>query len=176
MNINIEIIYIFIIVFVCLVVLSIILIYLYIQTNSKYTLLRTAGNSDKDESIIGNAEKVANKIVSNAKKIDEKFDSIFLELEDKVIKKWEQNSTSLFNQKLSSLDNHLEKAIQEIYKKAEDDLSKYKKAKLKDFDMELDALVKDISKKIISREIDISQHRNLIENGLERAKKDGLFG
>ncbi len=175
MNINIEILYIFIILFVCLVILCIVLIYLYISSQSKYTLLRTAGLSEKDESLVNNAEKIANRIIANAKKLDEKFDSAVDSTINQIVKKWNQNSDELLVKSIKNLDSELNKTIQDIYKKESDSLSNYKKEKLKDFDSELSAVVKKISKEIIMREIDMSQHKKLIAEGLERAKKDGLF-
>ncbi len=175
MNINIEFVYIFIILFVCIVILCIALIYLYTSIQSKYTALKTAGLSEKDHSIVNNAEKIAAKIINSAKKLDEKFDQAVSTSINQIILKWNDDSNALLSKNLKVLDDELKKTIQDIYNKENDELALYKKTKLKDFDLELSQVVKKLSKEIIMREIDTSQHKKLIEEGLERAKKDGLF-
>ncbi len=175
MNIDNQILYIIILIFSCLVLLCITLMYLYMNAISKYTKIRTAGLSEKDESVINNAKEIAQKIIDSAKKLDEKHDSIMAKVVGDISLKWSQSAETIFNKNVKELDTLLNNKIQEIYKKENDSLESYKKEKLNDFNKEMSETVNKLAKAIIKREIDINQHNELIKDGLERAKKSGLF-
>jgi len=149
--------------------------YLYIKTLDKYTKVRTAGLSEKDESVINKAKEIADKIVNSAKKLDEKHDSIMAKVVDQVKSNWLESANEIFNKNAKILDQELNKTVTELYKKETVNLDLYKSTKIKEFDNLLNEYIEKLGKKILKREINLEDHRKLIADGLERAKANGLF-
>lgn len=168
MNIDVQIIYIIVLLFTSIVLLCITLMYLYITTLNKYTKV-------KDDPIIENAEKIAKKIVESAKNFDKRYDKMMISVVDQVINKWSQSANDILNKNVKVLDTNLQNVASNIYKKETSDLALYKKEKMSEFDRLLAQRVNSLSKQIISREIDLGEHKALINASLERAKAIGLF-
>src|SRR3989344_7163596 len=60
-------IYILIILMIGVLMLAMAVVIMYIRVTRKYVMLRTAGQGDKDETIIGNAKKIAEEIMARAR-------------------------------------------------------------------------------------------------------------
>ncbi len=168
MNLDVQIIYILILLFTSLVLLCITLMYLYISILNKYTKI-------KEDPIINNAKKIADKIVENTQEFDEKYNQIMEKFISQMSVKWESEANTVLNKNIKILDESLKQTVQELYKKEMLDLSLYKAEKIKEFDEMLNTYVSKLGKEIVKREIDINDHKRLITEGLERAKKVGLF-
>lgn len=168
MNLDVQIVYIFILLFTCLVLLCISLMYLYISVLNKYTKV-------KDDPIINNAKRIADKIVDSTKNYEDKYDAIMAKLISEISSKWENGAAEVLNKHVKVLDDELKKTVVEIYKKESNGLEEYKKQKISEFDSMISEYVSKVGKEIIKREIDINDHKRLIADGLERAKKVGLF-
>ncbi len=168
MNLDVQIIYILILLFTSLVLLCITLMYLYISILNKYTKV-------KEDPIINNAKKIADKIVESTQEFDEKYNQIMEKFISQMSVKWESEANTVLNKNIKILDESLKQTVQELYKKEMLDLSLYKAEKIKEFDEMLNTYVSKLGKEIVKREIDINDHKRLITEGLERAKKVGLF-
>lgn len=174
-NIDIQLVYVFILLFSCLFLIVIVAISLYLNILQKYTKLRTAGQSEKDESVINNAQKIAEQIIKRAESNVEKYDEVIKKINDQIVIKWSKNADLIFEKNIKTLNENLANIVNLIYKKENDTLASYKELKLKDFDTLFSEFINKLSKEIIKREIDLSTHKKLIVEALEKAKKDGLF-
>lgn len=168
MNIDTQIVYIVILLFTCLVLLCISLTYLYISILNKYTKV-------KDDPIINNAKKIADKIVDSTQDFDNKYDQIMERFISEISAKWEKEANQILNKNIKILDDDLKKSVSDKYEKQTSDLLLYKQEKIKEFDELVGEYVAKVGKEIIRREIDVNDHKRLVEEGLERAKKVGLF-
>lgn len=168
MNIDTQIIYILILIFCCLVLLCITLMYLYITTLNKYTGI-------KDDPIINNAEKIAKKIIDSAKKMDQKHDQVINQFINQTVSKWSESAESILKTNAKILDFNLKETVASIYKAETSNLELYKKEKIKEFDDLLSETIRSLSMKIIAKEINLSEHKKLINESLERAREIGLF-
>lgn len=168
MNIDTQIVYIVILLFTCLVLLCITLIYLYISILNKYTKV-------KDDPQIDNAKKIADKIVNTAKDLDQKHDSIMSKIVDQIALKWQTSAEIIFTKNAKVLDEELKKTVESLYKKEILNLDLYKKEKMEEFDSLISDFVNTTGRQILKKEINLNDHKKLISDGLERAKKVGLF-
>lgn len=166
MNIDTQIIYVIILILSCLLLICISLMYLYMDTRSKYIKTMTD---------ILNKKASANDSF-NTDKIIEKSDRKLEQIASQIVSKWTETASIVIDKNAKLLDSNLQKKIQEIYKKDDDNFLLYKKARQKEFDKLVTDEVNKLSKEIINREIDAGQHKKLIIEGLERAKENGLFG
>jgi hypothetical protein len=142
--------------------------YLYISILNKYTKV-------KDDPLINNAKRIADKIVDSTNSFEEKYNQIMEKFVSQISEKWENEANLILNKNIKILDEDLKKTVLELYRKETVDLSLYKQEKIKEFDTLVTEYVSRVSKEIIKREIDINDHKRLINEGLERAKKVGLF-
>lgn len=168
MNLDIQIVYIFILIFTCLVLLCISLMYLYISVLNKYTKV-------KDDPIINNAKRIADKIVDSTKNYEDKYDEIMAKLISDITSKWQSGASEVLTKNIKILDEELKKKVMDVYKKDVEDLDLFKKEKMNEFEGLVSEYVIKMGKDIIKKEIDINDHKRLISEGLERAKKVGLF-
>ena len=168
MNIDNQIIYIVILLFTCIVLLCIALIYLYINILNKYAKI-------KDDPIIGNAEKIAKKIIETTKDLDQRREQIMNKTIDQIISKWSEVAETILTKNTKLLDEKLQKSVENIYKSEISNLDLYKKEKIKEFNNLLSEQIEKISRNIIKKEINLEDHKKLIVEGLERAKNSGLF-
>lgn len=168
MNIDTQIIYILILIFCCLVLLCITLMYLYITTLNKYTGI-------KDDPIIETAEKIAKKIIDSAKQMDQKHDQVIDKFISQTVSKWNELAEKILRDNTKILDNNLQKTVESIYKSETNSLDLYKKEKIKEFDDLLAETIRNLSLKIIAKEINLNEHKKLISESLERVREIGLF-
>lgn len=168
MNLDTQIVYILILLFTCLVLICISLMYLYISVLNKYTKV-------KDDPLINNAKKIADKIVNSTQDFSNKYDEIMEKFIVQISSKWEADANTVLNKNIKILDEDLKKTVQELYKKEVNDLSMYKQEKIKEFDALVSEYVTKVGKAIIKKEINLDDHKRLISDGLEGAKKVGLF-
>lgn len=168
MNLDTQIVYILILLFTCLVLICISLMYLYISVLNKYTKV-------KDDPLINNAKKIADKIVNSTQDFSNKYDEIMEKFIVQISSKWETDANTVLNKNVKILDEDLKKTVQELYKKEVNDLSMYKQEKIKEFDALVSEYVTKVGKAIIKKEINLDDHKRLISDGLEGAKKVGLF-
>ena len=65
--------------------------------------------------------------------------------------------------------------VANMHIKAEQQIEKYKQDRLKDVDKELREIVFKAAREVIGRSISFSEHEDLVNRALERAKKEKLF-
>jgi len=75
----------------------------------------------------------------------------------------------------SSLEAQQKAAQDELSRTIEEIKTTAKKEALALFDKELSEKVGTVAREILKREIDMNEHRELVINSLDQAKKDGLF-
>jgi len=181
-----DLIYILALLFSVLLLAVIILIYLYLNSLSKYSKLKTAGLSEKDESVLTNAKKISddlikkaelesNKIIEVSKDLNHKFDQITEKFIEELAVKWSKEASEIFTKNTSKLEGLLVNKLNDIYKNESDSLINFKKTKINDFEKNLESYLKSISKDILKKEIDIDNHKKLIKSALDKAIKNGLF-
>lgn len=186
MTISSDVIYIVIILLSTLLLSIIALITLFLRSQAQYTKLRTAGKSDGDDTVIDNAQKIAQeiikkaeaqalKIVESSKVVNDKYDRIVDVAIKEIINSWGNKSSQVFDKNLTLLDSELKKLIQDIYIKETKSLTDYKGQKMQEIDAKIDEFVKTVGKKILGREISLTEHKKFIQEALDLAHKNGQF-
>jgi F0F1-type ATP synthase membrane subunit b/b' len=80
-------------------------------------------------------------------------------------------------QKLTtSSEDEIRKKIDTDYESLKVEMENYKKEKLQKIDREIYGLLEEISKLVLGKAINLSDHEDLIERSIEKAKKEGIFG
>lgn len=179
MIITADIIYIVILLLTVLLLAVIVLISLFLRSEARYTKLRTAGQSESDITVIDTARKIsaeilkkaenqALKIVESSKNINNNYDIIVDKTINQIISSWSVKSDRI-------LETELKKLIQDIAKKDQKILEEYKNQKISELELKIDEFVKKVGKKIIARDITLSEHKEFISQALEEAYKNGQF-
>lgn len=79
-------------------------------------------------------------------------------------------------QKLTTLSQEeVKKKIDLDYKNSKKEIEDYKKEQLKKIDLEIYEFLEKISKIVLGKALSLSEHEDLIEKSLEKAKKEGVF-
>lgn len=84
--------------------------------------------------------------------------------------------TSSLQKKFGSLPESFEKKIQETFSTIDKQAEEYKKMQLKKIDDSIGTIVMDTYQEILSKNITLSVHTDLVVEALEKAKKEGIFG
>lgn len=88
--------------------------------------------------------------------------------EIKNFKETIQKSTSLFQ-------NEVKKKVDADYEISKKEIESYKKAELAKIDSEIYLFLEKVAKIVFGKTISLSEHEDLIEESLEKAKKEGVF-
>lgn len=79
-------------------------------------------------------------------------------------------------QKLTTLSQkEVRKKIDTDYESLKNEIEIYKKEELEKIDSEIYELLEKISKLVLGKALSLSEHEDLIEKSLEKAKKEGVF-
>lgn len=79
-------------------------------------------------------------------------------------------------QKLTTLSQKkVKEKIDADYEILRKEIEDYKKEKLQKIDSEIYALLEKIAKEVFGKALSLSEHENLIEKSLEKAKQEGIF-
>jgi len=79
-------------------------------------------------------------------------------------------------EKLTVSSQHLvKKKIDTDYEEVKKEINNYKKGKLKKIDDEIYQLLEKVSKLVLGKALSLSEHEDLIQKSLEKAKKEGAF-
>ena len=89
--------------------------------------------------------------------------------------KWQSGASEVLTKNVKILDEELKKKVEDVYKKDIEDLDLFKKEKMNEFENLVFEYVSKMGKDVIKKDIDVNDHKRLINDGLERAKKIGLF-
>lgn len=65
--------------------------------------------------------------------------------------------------------------LREAYSKAFDELQKYKEDRMKQVDSSILSIVRQVSERVISKDIDVEEHEKLVLRSLEEAKRENLI-
>jgi hypothetical protein len=80
-------------------------------------------------------------------------------------------------QKLTvSSEDEIRKKIAADYGALKIEMENYRKEKMQKIDREVYKLLEEISKIVLGKAINLSDHEDLIEKSIEKAKKEGVFG
>ena len=80
-------------------------------------------------------------------------------------------------QKLTILSQtEIKKKIDIDYEALKTEIENYKNAKLQKVDQEIYELLEKVSELVLGKALSLSEHEDLIEKSLEKAKKEGVFG
>lgn len=80
-------------------------------------------------------------------------------------------------QKLTtSSEDEIRKKIDADYEALKTEMENYKKEKLQKINQEIYQMLEGISKLVLGKAINLSDHEDLIEKAIEKAKKEGVFG
>ena len=69
----------------------------------------------------------------------------------------------------------LSAAVSEGYKKIEEEIGKYKTARLKQVDDTIFEILREVTQKIIGHAISFEEHEELVKKSLEEAKRENIF-
>lgn len=65
--------------------------------------------------------------------------------------------------------------INQAYKQAEDEVAEYKKVRMSALDKTAINIIQQISRKVLNKEIEMSEHEKLVIKALEEAKRQNIF-
>ncbi|MCX7928875.1 MAG: hypothetical protein N2558_04310 [Patescibacteria group bacterium] len=135
-------------------------------------------------------EVKTNNLLDNAiKLIDQRFQESLLSMENKISEmmdlipvKFEKN----LNQETKDLKIRLveevskaredsEKAFKEIYQKVENDLDKYKKVRIADFEKRFAQILQIIARNVLKKEINPADHEKDVIKAIEEAKAQNVI-
>lgn len=75
-----------------------------------------------------------------------------------------------------SSEKLVQKKIEADYASVKKEIKDYKETELKKIDQEIYGLLEKVSKLVLGKALSLSEHEDLIEKSLEKAKKEGVFG
>ena len=74
-----------------------------------------------------------------------------------------------------SSEKLVKKKIDSDYYSLRQEIQSYKEEKLKKIDQDIYELLEKVSSLVLGKAISLSEHEDLIEKSLEKAKKEGVF-
>ena len=74
-----------------------------------------------------------------------------------------------------SSEKLVQKKIDTDYLTVKKEIQNYKEIELKKIDQEIYGLLEKVSKLVLGKALTLSEHEDLIEKSLEKAKKEGVF-
>lgn len=86
-----------------------------------------------------------------------------------------KNFKETMQKSTSSFQNEVKKKIDADYEISKKEIESYKKAELAKIDSEIYRLLEKMAKIVFGKTISLSEHEDLIEESLEKAKKEGAF-
>ena len=86
-----------------------------------------------------------------------------------------QAMRATLQQEVAKTHAETKKAIDEVYKRVEEEIKVYKERKLKKVDEQALEIVKQVSSDVLGKAIDAKQHEELVIKALEEAKRQGTF-
>jgi len=152
---------------------------------------------DKASQIVSSSEALKTSKVDNIEKEIEKANAAYLKIYQESIAKIQneslkglQNVPDYIKALLSKetlgikdeLSTEIKKAqedakqlVSEAYKKADQEVASYRKMRLDALDNTIVNIVQAVSRKVLTREIDVNEHEKLVMKALEEAKKQNVF-
>lgn len=76
---------------------------------------------------------------------------------------------------LTSTQAALSAAVNEGYKKIEEEMSKYRQVRLNQVDETIFEILREVTQKIIGRVVSFEEHEELVKKSLEEAKRQNIF-
>jgi hypothetical protein len=105
----------------------------------------------------------------------EVFQSLSKDIEKDTVDEIKSFKESM--QKLTTLSqNEIKKKIDADYEILKTEVENHKKEKMQKVDSEIYRLLEEISKLVLGKALSLSEHEGLIEESVEKAKKEGIFG
>lgn len=103
------------------------------------------------------------------------FQNISKDIESNTLQEVKNFKESI--QKLTTLSQtEIRKKINTDYENLKIEVENYKKEKLQKVDQEIYEIMEKISKLVLGKALSLSEHEDLIEESLKKAKKEGIFG
>lgn len=144
--------------------------------NFKQNLSRISGQQIKEfEKATSEFTDIYSKILSDLKiKNVEAFQNISKDIEINTVSEIKDFKESM--QKLTTLSQkEVETKISADYSNAKKEIEDYKKEELQKIDSGIYGLLERISKLVLGKALSLSDHQDLIQKSLEKAKKEGMF-
>ncbi|MCS7092737.1 MAG: hypothetical protein NZM26_05335 [Patescibacteria group bacterium] len=135
-------------------------------------------------------EAKTNNLLDNAiKLIDQRFQESLLSMENKISemmdlipvefeKNLNQEAKDLkirLVEEVSKVREDSDKAFKEIYQKVENDLDKYKKARIADFEKRFAQILQIIARNVLKKEINPADHEKDVIKAIEEAKAQNVI-
>lgn len=143
----------------------------------KESLTRTSSAQIKEfEKAISDFTKIYFQILQDLKtKNIEVFQDVSKDIETNTTDEIKNFKESM--QKLTILSQaEIKKKISTDYESLRIEIENYKKEKLQKVDSEIYEFLEKISKLVLGKALSLSEHEDLIEKSIEKAKKEGIFG
>lgn len=105
----------------------------------------------------------------------EVFQNISKDIEVNTMEEIKNFKESMESLTVSS-QNLVQKKIDNDYLTAKKEIQNYKEIELKKIDQGIYAILERISKLVLGKALNLSEHEDLIQKSLEKAKKEGAFG
>lgn len=86
-----------------------------------------------------------------------------------------KNFKDAMQKSTSSFQNEVKKKVDADYEISKKEIESYKKAELAKIDLEIYRILEKMAKIVFGKTISLSEHEDLIEESLEKAKKEGVF-
>lgn len=144
--------------------------------NFKQNLTRISSNQIKEfEKATSDFTDIYSQILKDLKtKNVEAFQNVSKDIETNTMTEIQDFKESM--RKLTTLSQgEVEKKINVDYDTAKKEIEEYKKAELQKIDSGIYGLLERMSKLVLGKALSLSEHQNLIEKSLEKAKKEGIF-
>lgn len=144
--------------------------------NFKHELSQSSSTQIKEfEKATSDFTNIYSKILQDLKtKNIEVFQSVSKDIEDNTMEEIKNFKESM--QKLTTLSQkEVKKKIDTDYDTAKKEIDDYKTEELRKIDSGIYELLEKISKLVLGKALSLSEHENLIEKSLEKAKKEGAF-
>ena len=120
---------------------------------------------DKYDETLEKTEKESIKVLQN---IPSDIKTLFL----KEIEVVRQN----LSQEVQKVEKDARQIVMDAYQKVEAEVEKYKLERIKQVDESIILILKDVARKVLSKEINKEEHEKLVLKALEEAKRQGVFG
>ena len=113
-------------------------------------------------------------IKETAKKLQEEIEIEFKKVDDAAYKQLEQVSKFTRDQQ-EVIVSESQAMVASLVSKMEEEINVYKQAQMKRVDTSIHAILVDATKEIIGKSMNVSEHEELVEKALDRAKREKFF-
>jgi len=134
-------------------------------------------------------QKIEEELVKSSKLYASKYEEILKETQGqsiKILQNIPQDIKTVLAKEIQSvhitIEEEVKKAEEEAkgvvvlaYQKAESEVEKYKLARLRQVDESIVMILKEVARKVLSKEINMEEHEKLVMKALEEAKRQGVF-